>query len=393
MAYIRKRSTGYLVCWREYPGAPEKSKAFPKGQKAAADRFRADLEHRLFFGTYVEPQAGQITVAAYAEEWAGRRHWRPSNVERVERELRLHILPALGARPLSSLRRAHIEGWAAGLDLAPATVHTMHATLSSLLEAAVEDGRIVRNPAAGARLPRVEVVPLVPLTAEEVRALAAGITERLRAALLLAAGTGLRQGELFGLTVDRVDFMRRELRVDRQLWSPKTGPSVFAPPKSKNSYRSVALSPLVVDALAAHLAAFGPGQHGVLFHRDGGEPYGRVHGGNAIRAARGRAADILRDAARQRMLGSPPAEVELAVAAAREPVAGTTWHDLRHHHASVLLSAGVSPALVAERLGHDIQTLLRTYAHVIRQDEDRVRAVVDEALGGTAADWLRTQAV
>jgi integrase len=74
-------------------------------------------------------------------------------------------------------------------------------------------------------------------------------------------------------------------------------------------------------------------------------------------------------------------------------VAGTTWHDLRHHHASVLLSDGVSPALVAERLGHDIQTLLRTYAHVIRQDEDRVRAVVDEALGGTAADWLRTQAV
>jgi hypothetical protein len=105
----------------------------------------------LFSGTYVEPQAGQITVVAYAEEWVGRRHWRPSNVERVERELRLHILPALSARPLSSLRRAHIEGWAAGLDLAPATVHTMHATLSSLLEAAVEDGRIVRNPAAGAR--------------------------------------------------------------------------------------------------------------------------------------------------------------------------------------------------------------------------------------------------
>jgi integrase len=110
MAYIRKRPTGYLVCWREYTGAPEKSKAFPKGQKAAADRFKADLEHRL---------------------WA------------------------------------------------------------------------------------------------------AGIAERLRAAVLLAAGTGLRQGELFGLTVDRVDFMRRELRVDRQLWSPKTGPSVFAPPKSK----------------------------------------------------------------------------------------------------------------------------------------------------------------
>jgi site-specific recombinase XerD len=69
---------------------------------------------------------------------------------------------------------------------------------------------------------------------------------------------------------------------------------------------------------------------------------------------------------------------------------GVTWHALRHHHASMLLSAGVSPALVAERLGHDLQTLLRTYSHVIRSDEDRVRAIVDDALGGSAEDWLRT---
>ena len=58
---------------------------------------------------------------------------------------------------------------------------------------------------------------------------------------------------------------------------------------------------------------------------------------------------------------------------------GPGWHDLRHHHASVPLSKGVSPALVAERLGHDLKTLLRTYAHVIRQDEDRLRVIVDEA--------------
>jgi integrase len=72
---------------------------------------------------------------------------------------------------------------------------------------------------------------------------------------------------------------------------------------------------------------------------------------------------------------------------------GFGWHDLRHHHASVLLSAGISPALVAERLGHDIKTLLRTYAHVICSDEDKVRSVVDDMLGQTAEDWLRTEGV
>ncbi len=70
-----------------------------------------------------------------------------------------------------------------------------------------------------------------------------------------------------------------------------------------------------------------------------------------------------------------------------------SWHDLRRRHASVLLSAGVSPALVAERRGLDVKTLLATYAHVIRTDEDRVRNVVDETLGGSAEDWLRTEAV
>lgn len=80
-------------------------------------------------------------------------------------------------------------------------------------------------------------------------------------------------------------------------------------------------------------------------------------------------------------------------ATAAADLTGHTWHDLRHHHASVLLSAGVSPALVAERLGHDVKTLLDTYAHVIRQDEERVRAIVDETLAGSAEDRARTEAV
>jgi integrase len=157
----------------------------------------------------------------------------------------------------------------------------------------------------------------------------------VRAVVVVAAGTGLRQGELFGLTVDRLDFLRRELRVDRQLWSPWIGRPVFAAPKSKASCRTVALSQVVVEALA---------------------------GGDYIRAAVKRAA-----------------------------LSSVTWHSLRHCHASTLLSAGVSPALVAERLGHDIQTLMRTYAHVVRSDDDRVRAVVDEHLGVSAEDFLRTE--
>lgn len=360
MASIDKRSDGsYRARWREYPGGPQKTKQFSR--KVDAQNWLTDVSHRLLSGTYTPPSAGQVTLSSYAEEWMGRRHWRAATRDRRERELRLHILPELGARPLASLRRAHIEEWAAALPLAPSSVGAVHETLRALLEAAVDDERLARNPASGARLPMVEEAPFVPLTVEDVRALAAGMVEHIRAAVLVAAGTGLRQGELFGLTVDRINFLRRELRVDRQLWTPKAGRPFLVAPKSSRSYRTVALSPLVVDALAAHVGAHGPGEHGVVFHIDG-RAVSRGMGSAYLRRAGARAA------------------------------VGATWHDCRHHHASVLLSRGVSPALVAERLGHTVAELLKTYAHVIRADEDRVRSIVDETLGGSAEDWLRTEA-
>jgi integrase len=139
---------------------------------------------------------------------------------------------------------------------------------------------------------------------------------------------------------------------------------VLAPPKSKRSYRTIALSSVALDGLAAHLGRFGRegGQEGLVFHQLDGRPILRGVLSAYVQRARVRAG-ISTD---------------------------RTWHDFRHHHASLLLSQGVSPALVAERLGHDLKTLLKTYAHVIRSDDDRVRAVVDGALGVSAEDYLRT---
>lgn len=400
MASIDKRPDGrWRARWREYPGGPQKAEHFRR--KVDAEDFLVTVQHRLLAGTYTPPAAGKMTVAAYAEEWTGRRHWAASTTERRERELRIHILPTLGPRPLASIRRAHIEEWAAALPLVPSSVATVFETVRALFEAAVDDERIPRNPASKARLPQVETAPLVPLTVEQIRTVAAQTVEHIRGAVFLAAGTGLRQGELFGLTVDRVDFLRKEARVDRQLWSPKAGRPFLVPPKSTRSYRTVPLSSLSVDVLAAHVAAHGQGEFGVVFHIDGravSRSMGSAYLRRAVASAGGAAAKAARETASR---GASQVEVERLEAEARAAVqaelGGTTWHDFRHHHASVLLSRGQSPAKVAERLGHSVAELVKTYAHAIPADDERVRSIVDETLGAdgtvSAEDWLRTKAV
>src|SRR5256885_14321843 len=95
--------------------------------------------------------------------------------------------------------------------------------------------------------------------------------------VVLAAGTGLRQGEAFGLTLDRLDMLRRSLRVDQQLvLLPGSGP-VLGPPKTAASHRTVPLPQVVLDALAIHLAAFPvTNPLGLVFTNDAGEPIKRT---------------------------------------------------------------------------------------------------------------------
>ena len=171
----------------------------------------------------------------------------------------------------------------------------------------------------------------------------------------MGAGVGLRQGEACGLTVDRVDFLRRTLRVDRQLVSYAESATVLEPPKTRASTRTIPLAQFVVDALAAHLTRHGPGDQGLLLHLPDGRPVNRKALGDVWRAA-------VKKAGRT----------------------GVRYHDARHTFASTLLSEGVSVKAVADWLGHASPTVtLNTYAHLMPVDEDRARSVLDAVLATT----------
>jgi integrase len=362
MASIDRRSDGrWRARWREYPGGPQRSKHFAR--KADAERHLVNVQHDLLTGAYVDPARSRTTVADFYRTWSARQPWRPSTRESVRTRFDNHVLPVLGARPLGSLRRGDIEAWVAGRRLAPSTAGIALQQLSSLLEAAVADGLIARNPARGVRRPKVTGSLVVPFTAEEIDRLIEAAALSLAVAIVLGARCGLRHGEAAGLTVDRVDFLRRELTVDRQLVTGRSGglPTSFGPLKTANSYRTVPMADSTVTALAALFEARGAGVDGLLVHEDG----------RAVNAAR---FGYLWRQARQRAGVSPIAR----------------FHCTRHTFASVLLSEGVSIAATSEYLGDTPGVVLSTYAHLMPAGHDRARAAVEAAFRGAPLKALRT---
>jgi integrase len=195
-----------------------------------------------------------------------------------------------------------------------------------------------------------------------VLALIEALADYYRAIIVVAAGTGLRQGEVFGLAPDRVDFLRRQLVVDAQLVLPPGAPPYVAPPKTAASYRTVPLADVVLEAVAAHMKTFPPAtasdetgkERPLVFSDRKGRPLSRTH---------------------FHQYGWAP-----VVRAAGLPV-GTHFHELRHFYASLLIDGGESVKAVQTRLGHaNAEETLNTYAHLWPESEDRAREAVQRGL-------------
>jgi integrase len=219
----------------------------------------------------------------------------------------------------------------------------------------MRDRLVSSSPCDSTKLPKKRPVQVIPLTTATVHALANAVPERYRALVLLAAGTGLRQGECFGLDVDHIDLERRTLHVEQQLILLPGRDPFLGPPKTTASYRTIPLPDVVVDALHHHLEHF-PTTHPeqLVFTNDEGKGIRRTWFSR----------EIWRPA--------------VAEAGARR---GTGFHDLRHYYASLLIRHGESVKTVQHRLGHATAAeTLDTYAHLWPDSEDRTRQAIDSVL-------------
>ena len=95
------------------------------------------------------------------------------------------------------------------LESLVSTIRIVRQHVGATFARAIDDKLIVANPAVGVRLPRVETPSVVPLNTEQVQLLLDAADPWYRVAIVIGAGIGLRSSEAAGLTVDRVDFLRR----------------------------------------------------------------------------------------------------------------------------------------------------------------------------------------
>jgi integrase len=334
--------------WRD-PDGKQRAKVFAR--KIDADNMVASMEHNKLQGTYVDPRAGRIAFRSYAEKWlVNQVQHRDTTRDQVRRLVTKHMIDVFGDRTLDSIVRSDITAWVTErtATLAPVTVVTAYRYLAAIFRSAVADRKLAQSPCQQIELPKVEKIPVVPLTVEQVEAIANRMPPRYRALLLVGATTGLRFGELIGVTLDRVDFLRKTLRVDRQ-WRDRY--NNFGPPKYPASYRTIPLAEATIGILAAHLAEF-PAldrEGGFVFH-EGTRPIRR----NAFSVIWHEAADKVRR--------------------------DVTPHDLRHFYASVLIAKGADVKLVQARMGHEsAQTTLDDYGHLWPDSDERTRTAIDAA--------------
>jgi integrase len=226
------------------------------------------------------------------------------------------------------------------------------------------DGLIPRNATESVKPPqpsREEMCPLTPEQAKLLLKVAHETGDRLEALYVLAIHTGLRQGELLGLTWDDVDLEDGSLQVRRTLTITKNGP-LFTSPKTTGSRRSVKLTSHAIEAVRHHLERqLGEidrvgslwSENGLIFASEMGESLNRHN------LTRRSFKPLLKRA------GLPQIR----------------FHDLRHTCATLLLTRNVNPKIVSEMLGHSsIAITLDTYSHVLPNMRDQAAAAMEEAL-------------
>ena len=340
------------------------------GTKRQAQIECARIISEIQGGNHQEPS--KTTVAQFLERWLAHVKAQVSarSHERYAEIARKNLSPLLGGILLAKLQPMQIsEAYSKALvsgrrdgsgGLSPRTVHHMHRVLKQALGQALRWQLLPRNPAEAVVPPRVERRQLNTYDMSQTADLLDAFRgTRMFVPALLAVLCGLRRGEIAALRWRNVDLDAGQLAIVESAEQTVEGIR-YKEPKSGRA-RTVALSSTVVSELRGHRA------------RQAQE---------LLRVGVGLSDDTRVVAqADGRPLQPNSITHEWVRILSRVGLPRVRFHDLRHAHATHLLSSGVHPKVASERLGHSkVGITLDLYSHVLPGMQADAVSRVDEAL-------------
>ena len=344
---------GRVTVGRDPGTGRQKQRSFyGKTQKEVREKIQAAAA-AVDNGTYRDPV--KMTVAAWLGIWqeAYLVDIKPLTLAAYQAAIRNHIIPGLGAAQPVNLQPHDIQLFynRLGEKLSAKTVHNVHGILHKALQQAVKNGILGTNPAAACTLPKHQRPEIRPLDSEQMRQLLSALEgDPFEAPLTMALFTGLREGELLGLTWDCVDLDRGVVTICQQLQKEKkAGGKYYLAPTKNSKPRTITPAPFVVEILRRQRAHQAEQRliAGPLWFNPDNLVWTNATGGHLVPYTVFR---HLKDAAAS--IGRPDLRV----------------HDLRHSYAVAAIRAGDDIKTVQDTLGHATAAFtLDVYGHVTEE--------------------------
>ena len=375
---IRLRTDGrwegrYTVGYHPETGKQIMRSVYAKTKREVREKLNKILTD-IQEGAYIEPTS--ITVGQWLDTWLKeyKINLRPETKASYEMHIRIHLKPDLGKIRLNKLTTHQIQHLYNKLinerGLSPKTVKNIHGALHAALEQAKINGYLRINPSEGTTLPKIEKEELKVMDTQDVSAFLRAIKgDEYELPLFVALFTGLRQGELLGLTWDCVDFEKGTLLINKQHNRAKGEKEFHFSPLKNSRPRCLTAASAVMDALkeqqrrqaqwATELGSAWDNSENLVFTTQ----MGRYINNKTI------------------WMNFKRIVTELGMPELR-------FHDLRHTFSINSLQAGDDIKTVQENLGHATASFtLATYAHATlrmkRESANRMDAFIRSVQEGS----------
>lgn len=365
MASIKPYKTAKGRAWRVQYRSPDGRNRTKQGfrTKDLAQEWADNNAVSIHQQDWIDPNAGRVKVEEVGEAWLDTlAHLKPSTRELYTQVWVSAVKPYWGTTRLNAIKPSMVQTWVSNMDYSPSWVRHAHNVLAQVLDAAIADKRIKKNPARGVKLPRKVSTVKVYWTMRQLQAFAAECGEREDLILLLGT-SGLRWGEAIALRPCDLDPLRNRIHVTRN--AAKVGNGIEVGTPKTHERRTVAVAGHVMEMLVKRAEGLGPkallwtGQRGGWLRTPGHNTWF--------------------DGAMKRAMLDDPSLVRV------------TPHGLRHVAAGLLVNAGANVLSVSRQLGHaDASVTLSVYAELFDDGLDAVAATMNDGFSGVVdLSWNR----